>query len=92
MAEKSSKSPRQETTTRPDRRQANTRLPVNGQIADVLHLQRTVGNAAVGNLLDGGKIGRFRIGPAGDIYEREADRVAQQVMRMPEPSVQRAPT
>ncbi len=28
----------------------------------------------------------------GDKYEQEADRVAEQVMRMPEPVIQRAPT
>ncbi len=32
---------------------------------------------------------KLRIGEPGDRYEREADRVAEQVMRMPEPGVQR---
>ena len=31
-------------------------------------------------------------GAPDDVYEREADRVADQVMRMPEPQVQAAPT
>jgi len=32
---------------------------------------------------------KLRIGQPGDVYEQEADRVAEQVMRMPEPWVQR---
>ena len=32
---------------------------------------------------------KLRIGQPGDVYEQEADRVAAQVMRMPEPGVQR---
>ncbi len=32
---------------------------------------------------------KLKIGQPGDKYEQEADRVAEQVMRMPEPSVQR---
>ena len=32
------------------------------------------------------------IGSPNDRYEQEADRVADQIMRMPEPAVQRAPT
>ena len=31
---------------------------------------------------------KLKIGQPGDKYEREADRVAEQVMRMPEPQVQ----
>ncbi len=34
---------------------------------------------------------KLKIGQPGDKYEQEADRVAEQVMRMPEPSVQRKP-
>lgn len=32
---------------------------------------------------------KLQIGEAGDRYEQEADRVAEQVMRMPEPTIQR---
>ena len=35
---------------------------------------------------------QLTIGAPDDIYEQEADRVADEVMRMPEPQVQRAPT
>ena len=34
---------------------------------------------------------RLAIGPVDDPYEREAERVADQVMRMPAPAIQRAP-
>jgi hypothetical protein len=33
-----------------------------------------------------------KIGRPGDRYEQEADRIAAQVMRMPEPGLQRQPT
>jgi Domain of unknown function (DUF4157) len=46
--------------------------------ADVFHLQRTIGNRAVGQLLRGQP--KLTVGPARDNYEREADRVAAQVV------------
>jgi hypothetical protein len=59
--------------------------------SDILALQRTVGNRAVTRLIQT----KLTVGPAGDRYEQEADRVAEQVMTMPaptsrKPSVQRA--
>jgi hypothetical protein len=59
----------------------------------ILHLRRTVGNQAVQRLMhsnaggfDFAKIGIFqpklKISEPGDEYEQEADRVAEQVMRM----------
>ena len=59
----------------------------------ILSLQRTIGNQAVqrlfkgvgGRSADGGQIQpKLKIGQPNDIYEQEADRVAEQVMRMPE--------
>jgi hypothetical protein len=35
---------------------------------------------------------KLRIGRPGDKYEQEADRIADQIMRMPEPGLQREPT
>ena len=35
---------------------------------------------------------KLTIGQPDDEYEQEADRVADQVMRMPEPGIQRQPT
>jgi hypothetical protein len=44
-------------------------------------LQRTIGNRAVGRMLQE----KLNVGKPGDKYEQEADRVAEQVMKMPEP-------
>lgn len=50
----------------------------------VINLQRTVGNQAVQRLFKSGVIqAKLKIGQQNDIYEKEADRVADQVMRMP---------
>jgi heme-degrading monooxygenase HmoA len=67
--------------------------------ADVLALQRTVGNRAVQQILSGRAQqsqrsrstiqAKLTIGPAGDHYEREADRIAATVMRTSVPHVQR---
>jgi hypothetical protein len=43
---------------------------------DVLQLQRTIGNRAIGRLLQA----KLKLGPAGDRYEPEADRVARKVV------------
>lgn len=70
----------------------------------LLRLQRTIGNQAVMRLLQArannstrdhgptpGTIQpKLTVSAPGDIYEQEADRVSEQVMRMPEPQVQRA--
>ena len=49
--------------------------------ADILTLQRRYGNQAVQRLLDGHHVqAKLQVGPAGDAYEQEADRVADQVM------------
>jgi len=51
----------------------------------LIHLQRSLGNQAVAQLVQM----KMRMGQPGDAYEREADRVADQVMRMPAVTVQR---
>lgn len=35
---------------------------------------------------------KLKVNPPGDRYEREADMIAERLMRMPAPLVQRAPT
>jgi hypothetical protein len=56
----------------------------------ILSLQRSVGNQAVQRFFKSGAIrAKLKIGQPRDIYEQEADRVADAVMRMPEPQVQR---
>jgi len=55
-----------------------------------LMLQRSVGNQAVQRLFESGAIqAKLTIGQPNDKYEQEADRVADEVMRMPESQVQR---
>ncbi len=72
--------------------------PANATSANILALQRTAGNQAVAQLL--GRAGnsakpggnkpasiqpKLTVGPVGDKYEQEADQVAENVLRMPEP-------
>lgn len=48
-------------------------------------------NSAVGRLVGALRVqARLRVSAPGDVYEEEADRVADQVLRMPEPIVQRS--
>lgn len=51
--------------------------------SDIKHLQRTIGNRATIDVLSRhtGLQAKLKLGPAGDQYEQEADRVAQQVVR-----------
>jgi hypothetical protein len=58
---------------------------INSPVGQILFLQRTVGNQAVQGLLKSGFIqAKLTIGHPGDVYEQEADQVAEQVMRMPD--------
>jgi hypothetical protein len=59
--------------------------PSGGRPADFLALQRMAGNRAVSRLIQT----KLTVGPAGDRYEQEADRVAEQVLTMPLPSPSR---
>jgi hypothetical protein len=60
----------------------------NPSVDRILFLQRTVGDQAVQRLLRSGALqAKLRIGQTGDVYEQEADQVADVVMRMPEPGV-----
>ena len=56
----------------------------------LLALQRTHGNRYVQRVVTGIQA-KLKVGQPGDIYEQEADRVADEVMRMPEPGVQPKP-
>jgi hypothetical protein len=59
--------------------------PTNSPVDRILFLQRTIGNQAVGRLLKSGVLqAKLKIGQPKDVYEQEADRVAEQVMRMTE--------
>lgn len=60
----------------------------NSLVEQILNLQKTIGNQAVQRLFESGVIqAKLRIGQPGDKYELEADRIAEQVMRMPETSL-----
>jgi hypothetical protein len=49
----------------------------------IVQIQRTMGNSAVERLYRSGALqAKLQIGQPNDIYEQEADRVADQVMRM----------
>lgn len=66
--------------------------PLSSPIDHILFLQRAIGNQAVQKLFKAGVIqAKLKIGQPNDIYEQEADRVAEQVMRMPEPQVWQQP-
>lgn len=56
----------------------------------LLALQRTHGNRYVQRVVSGIQA-KLKVGQPRDIYEQEADRVADGVMRMPEQQVQRQP-
>lgn len=51
----------------------------------LLQLQRQIGNQAVNRLIQA----KLKVGKPNDIYEQEADRTADTVMRMPDPLIQR---
>jgi hypothetical protein len=58
-------------------------MEINSPVEQVLHLQRTIGNRAVTRLIQSGVLqAKLKIGQPGDVYEQEADRLADQVMRM----------
>lgn len=57
---------------------------ISSSMEQILFLQRTIGNQAVGRLIKSGALqAKLRIGQPHDIYEQEADRVAEQVMAAP---------
>jgi len=65
-------------------------LSLSSTAERILFLQRTAGNQAVQRLIKSGALqAKLRIGQPGDKYEQEAGRVAEAVMRMPDPGVQR---
>jgi outer membrane protein OmpA-like peptidoglycan-associated protein len=69
---------------------SNITATYDSPFSEILHLQRTIGNRAVTRLIQSGAIqATLRIGQPDDIYEQEADRVANQVMQMPGGSLAR---
>ena len=73
-------------------RNADQSQSMSSPVDQVLYLQRTIGNQAVQKLARSGALqAKLRIGQPRDKYEQEADRMADAVMRMPEPHLQRQP-
>jgi len=88
MAERvlvSAKKPEVKRVNRPFQIQkASPSQSISSPVEQILFLQRTIGNQAVGRLIKSGALqAKLKIGQPGDIYEQEADRVAEQVMRTP---------
>ena len=62
----------------------DTSSSMTSPLEEILVLQRSIGNRGVGDLLRSGVLHpKLIIGQPNDIYEQEADRVADEVMRMP---------
>lgn len=60
------------------------------KVSSVLQLQNDYGNAALQRMYAAGSLqAKLKIGQPGDKYEREADSVADRVMRMPDPAISR---
>ncbi len=82
-------------------RKSEFNSPVTSPIDYILSLQQTIGNQAVQRLIRNTPIpgtsivgqiqSKLKIGQPNDVYEKEADRIADQVMRMPGPAVQLKP-
>lgn len=72
------------TTPTRENSQGQTRqaAPI-GPVAEIMDLQESLGNRAVGQVLQA----KLKINQPGDKYELEADRVAEMVMRMPDRGV-----
>ncbi|HYO14628.1 MAG TPA: DUF4157 domain-containing protein, partial [Thermoanaerobaculia bacterium] len=91
MAEKTSTAKANEPAARGPRREAPPPVAL-GLTSTILELQQTAGNRSLGRLLGGALLQtKLRIGPAGDTYEREADRMADTVLRMPDTGEEVAP-
>lgn len=69
---------------RPHRLERKQQPGLSSQGRSLLQLQRTYGNRTVRRLIEERIQPKLTVGRPDDKYEREADRVAKQVMRMPE--------
>ncbi len=66
--------------------------PTPETVHPLLMLQRTMGNQAVLRFMQSGMFqAKLTVSHSDDIYEHEADRVADAVMRMPDPVIQPKP-
>ncbi len=66
------------------RRKTESFRSMNSPVDRILFLQKTIGNQAVTKLIKLGALqAKLKIGQPGDIYEQEADRIADQMMATP---------
>ncbi|NEP52385.1 MAG: hypothetical protein F6K65_27730, partial [Moorea sp. SIO3C2] len=83
--QRASQSKNNQTTPKGKTVQAKpTPLATHSPVHPLLQLQRKLGNQAVNRLIQT----KMQVGEPNDVYEKEADSVAAQVMRMAAPSVQ----
>ena len=69
-------------------RTAEARLSVDAPAHPIVELQQTIGNQAVQRLLRSRMLqAKLSVSQPGDPFEQEADRVADQVMRMPDSDI-----
>ncbi len=82
------KTPAKNPENRASQKKTEVSQVVDSPAEQILFLQRTIGNRAVERLIRSGVLqAKLKISQPGDIYEQEADRVSEQVMRMPEPAL-----
>jgi hypothetical protein len=82
------KSSEKKSTHGVSRKPETTSSPsVNSFLEQILHLQQTIGNRGIQRLIKSGSLqAKLKIGHPDDKYEQEAERIADRVMRMTEPS------
>jgi hypothetical protein len=67
-------------------------VPLRRSPPRLLQLQRSLGNQAILRLMRSGPLqAKLTLSRPDDTYEQEADRVAEQIVRMPEPTLQTKP-
>ncbi len=86
LAASGSRTARRSREAQPDARLVLQRAqvaPGSLRPADILQLQRTIGNRATGRLLSSAPTvqAKMEVGPVNDVHEQEANRVAREVVR-----------
>src|SRR5262245_24975060 len=75
----------------PQKSKANSSKHTNLALNHILFLQRTTGNHVIERLLKSGVVqAKLTIGQKDDVYEKEADRIAEQAVSMRGPSISTA--
>lgn len=65
------------------------RTQADGAAHPAMQMQRSIGNRALGRLLQAGAVqAKLSVSQADDVYEREADQAADRVMRMEAPAAE----